>query len=393
MLPITWSEVTWEFGPPLPNDCQPVPVQTAALPIGTSTIEIVAHTASNLTRTYAIEVVRQEPEIGFVLGAPIPGVGMITTVAAVEVDGNVKPDLLFTTYDGDVGVVVNVGNQFVGRTYLPMVATRSVAVAEVTGDTFPDLLISDGPFYIARGKGDGTFEPPFARAFADAGTIAMGALDTDGRPDVMVADGPGRVTALLNDGASMVMGPSWQPGANPGEPRVVVNAPLDLVPGDETLLLDTLASSITVFSYGNAALAMSQVPLGAAAAPRELVAADFDGDARADIAWIDPYTGNVVVQTKFPNWTRTPFHVGTSPRALTVGDVDGDGARDLVVLDNQQLVVLFNDGTAGFTQRRFPELGAGAVDVEVVDLDHDGRQDMIFANQTSSMTYARGVLQ
>src|SRR5207247_657243 len=78
-----------------------------------------------------------------------------------------------------------------------------------------------------------------------------------------------------------------------------------------------------------------------------LVAADFDGDGRLDLAVADSTLHQVTVllnQGGGAFQACTPFPVGTTPVALAAGDFNGDGLPDLAVADRatDQVMVLLN---------------------------------------------------
>ncbi len=365
---------------------------TFAIPVGTTPLTVTARATSGVEITYTIDVQRADLALSFSAPINVMGLGMITTVQAADLDGNGLDDLAYTTYDGDLGILTNDGSaRFTSRGLYPFANTRGLAIADVVGDAAPDLLVTDGSLWILRGNGDGTFQAPFARGLADAGSLATGQLDADPRRDAIVVDGPGRMTMLFGDLGSMTMGPVWQMSPTTGEPRAVKLAQLDGFAGDEIIALDAIARSITVFRYANQMLTPEPVPIGLDANPTELVALDLDHDQRADLAWLDPYAGEVVIQTGAPTWTRLAVPVTNFPHSLAAGDLDGDGHPDLVMVDGQDVIILRNDGTAHFEVRRLANLVPGANQVAIGDFNHDGRADLVFARTTSTLTIILGV--
>ena len=84
------------------------------------------------------------------------------------------------------------------------------------------------------------------------------------------------------------------------------------------------------------------IALPSGSKPVALVASDFSGNGKIDLAVADQGTNNVIVYTnqtpvggalKFDNGT-TFSNVGNAPIALAVADFDGDGHKDLAVLDS-----------------------------------------------------------
>ncbi len=100
---------------------------------------------------------------------------------------------------------------------------RTVAIADLTGDGIPDLIVAnynDDTISVLMGKGDGTFLPQEVFAVGEKPyAIAVADLTGDGRPDIIVADAAGdAVSVLMNLGGSNTavdLAPSsyWQRGA------------------------------------------------------------------------------------------------------------------------------------------------------------------------------------
>ncbi len=120
-----------------------------------------------------------------------------------------------------------------------------------------------------------------------------------------------------------------------------------------------------------------------------LVVADLNGDGKPDIAYFggDPKE-LVVLYNQGSNGWSAPKHWPVddgqlTQNALAVGDLNGDGLNDLVLLGDTQLYVFMQkpDHTFGDPDK-LPYSGSVKA-VQVLDIDGDGRQDLLLVNWES----------
>ncbi|TAF58198.1 MAG: DUF4114 domain-containing protein [Oscillatoriales cyanobacterium] len=122
---------------------------------------------------------------------------------------------------------------------------------------------------------------------------------------------------------------------------------------------------------------------------------DVNDDGNFDIVTANDYSNNVSVLPGNGDGTFAPkkdFSVGNNPKSVAVGDVNNDGKNDIVTTSpygginssSGTVSVLLGDGTGNFAPQTNYAVGYGAVSVAVGDINKDGRNDLVTANNYSS---------
>jgi len=231
--------------------------------------------------------------------ADINGDGILDIVVADETnvpvfEGKGQVSLLFG--DGTGGFTR--GPTLLGGTY-----PADVKVADFDGDGHADIAAvnwKSADVSLFRGHGDGTFAPPTFTPYkgAPAYSLAVGDLNRDGRPDIVVGDVLGGVHILSNNGAG-------------------------------------------TFDLGR--------PMAAGLGMRCLILVDVNGDGLLDIATANTSADTASVLLAKPEGGFAPAHqipVGRRPRVVTAADLNADGRLDLVVTNSgsDDVSVLLNNG-------------------------------------------------
>ena len=224
------------------------------------------------------------------------------------------------------------------------------------------------------------------------GNVALGDVNQDGKPDVVVAGGRG-ITVLLGQGEGRFR-------AAPGGP---IQPP---VPATEMVLRDLSGDSkldlalgnhdsygvMLLFGDGKGGFALapsSPVTMREGQSPHThgLCAGDLNGDGKPDLVSVNSNDHDVSVafadgKGGFQR-AAAPFAVGPSPYPSTLGDLNGDGSLDIVATSTDRrpstggLTVLLGDGSGGFRGSRVPLRTITPGFVAIADLNGDRKPDLV----------------
>jgi len=226
----------------------------------------------------------------------------------------------------------------------------SVAVGDVNLDGKPDLVVanqSPATVSVLLGNGDGTFQAAMtydsgAGAGGISESVAVADLNGDGKPDLVVGSdtvyGPA-VGALLGNGDGTFQPAFTYPGLGFWSVAVAdVNSD-----GKPDVIADSQFGNDVAVALGNGdGTFQSPVSYGAGGTyPMGVAIADVNGDGRPDLLvanwWVGwPNTeGTVGVLLGNGDGTFQPAVVydsgGTTAYSVAVGDLNGDGKPDMVV--------------------------------------------------------------
>jgi hypothetical protein len=284
---------------------------------------------------------------------------------------------------------------------------NAVAVADLDGDGHDDILelmatAENGAwtpgFLSARlqSGATGTFANPIRTTVgADPVALAVGDIDGDGRPDVVVAchgDASGGTLAVY----LQVPGSPGQFAAN-GEPQGTLSyRPIDVqladLDGDGRLDLvvawDQVPSlSVYLQSATTPGTFAAPFSIDLGASPSRLAVADLTDAGQLDLV-VTTLDGRVLVllHDATPGTFQPPvaYQAGVHPAQVVAADLDGDGLLDLVIADQKgALLVLLQDPAASgefLAATAYDAFDYGTIGVAVADLDGDGQPDVATAN-------------
>ncbi|MBS1151006.1 MAG: hypothetical protein H6Q89_2704 [Myxococcaceae bacterium] len=191
-------------------------------------------------------------------------------------------------------------------------------------------------------------------------------LDGDGRMDVVSINDDGAIDRYLYSGTSFAFSTFADAGC-PAARFLGTSGPSD--------------AGTAVFALGCADAGAFGAVIVQGATPTTLplttsaaTLGDLDGDGRLDVLFV---SGGGLESRLAPGWDAGATQaVPSSPLAIAAGDFDGDGDLDLAALEPAAVLLWENTGAGFASKSAFPV--AGARELKVVDLDLDGRPDVLW---------------
>ncbi len=278
---------------------------------------------------------------------------------------------------------------------------HTIAFGDFNGDGNPDIALvacnqGNCSLAVLLGNGDGTFQPQ--RAYDPSGAIvgiAVGDFNGDGILDIALANyGNGTVDLLLGngDGSFQPARPIARAGASSLAADLNGKGGLDLV------IADWDASTVQVLRNDGHGNFQPGEPLPTGPNPSNLTLADLRGTGRLDIVTLDSnYAVSVLLKNSDGTFEpATTVYTADSQtilpsldvQGLAVADVYGSGIPALVLADESSSAVeiLAGNGDGSFQDPVLIPVGAAPSALDLADLNHDGRPDLIVTSRTNSTT-------
>ena len=276
-----------------------------------------------------------------------------------------------------------------GATFTPGAGPTDIAVGNLDGNSFPDVVTSGsgGLTFFLGGTGGTLGSPGSVSTGAQQDFVGIADVNGDGKQDILaVNSSPGAVQAFLGDGAgAFTPAPVFSFGSGAPLRGLAIgnfngDSRADVAVGQND------GQAAILLGQASGGFAGSDFPAGLGGANYSLAIADFNADGSPDLVVTGVGGGpHVVVLINHNDGTFPPATSASllgAPTNLAVGDFSGDGKADVAVLEGPGNVIqLFpgaGDGTFGApTNLSF----TGGVRVAAGDVNGDGVQDVIGLNQ------------
>ena len=325
------------------------------------------------------------------------------TGTVTEVGGTAAPTGTVSFLDSSHGNAIlgqgSLGASTAGTGWLTKQSSWAAAisgiVADFNGDGNQDIAEADssGQIDILLGNGDGTFSllgTKLTPSSANGNSLAAGDFNDDGIPDlVVVSPYYNSATVYLGKGDGTFVAVAAQPNVGQQPGRIAVadfngDGNLDLAITNAQYSANSTVTILLGNGDGSFTPASSSPSAGIGA--YAIVAADFNGDGKADLAVTTQQTTSLTILLGNGDGTFTPAaspQVTSYASAVAAADFNADGKLDLIVAcGNGGLVfVLLGNGDGTFTAApSFPAPVSNPNGVVVGDFNLDGIVDVGFLN-------------
>jgi hypothetical protein len=325
----------------------------------------------------------------------------VVTLADLDTDG--KLDAATASFDGRVSVFLgNPNGTFQAeKTYNASSETPGVGIvaADFNNDGKPDLAVSQSRFGfgVLLGKGDGTFQSAgIGVSESTEGGMVATDFNHDGKMGILLASHDVADVFVISgngDGTFQQFPPSYNVARGIFGGLVLIDfnkdGKLDVVTAGSG------AVSVAIGNGDGTFLPPASYPVGSGTIIRSVAVGDLDGDGVLDAVAPDSDTGITlnVFLGKGDGTLRAATQVpcGNSPADVKIVDLNLDGKADIIATNDGgpghtgTVAVLPGKGDGTFEPfLTFPTGGGGPHSVAIADLNADGLPDLVIANKDDS---------
>ncbi|MBZ5570857.1 MAG: FG-GAP-like repeat-containing protein [Acidobacteriia bacterium] len=338
-------------------------------------------------------------------------------VAVQDLNWDGWPDLVVANSGTNtISVLINNhGGALAQVEYTVGSAPWAVAIADLNGDGKPDLAVTNscggdptcksvGSVSILLGNGDGTFQ---AQTTYDVGynpqPIAAADFNGDHVPDLAVGNfNDNTVSILVGNGSGGFIQPHGPYASAPWEPYGVVAADFNGDGRVDLAVSNAGSDSVSILLGKGDATFQTHVDYWAGNGAGILAAGDFNGDSKIDLAvpdlgWNNRYDTRTTVLVGNGDGTfrsHVLYPTGDSPVAFAWGDFNDDGNLDLVVANeaNGTVGIFLGNGDGTYQKQSTYPAGNNPSAVVAGDFNGDSSLDVAVTNSVDeTVTILLGV--
>jgi hypothetical protein len=288
-------------------------------------------------------------------------------------------------------------------------APYSIAVGDLDGDGKADIAVAnENSNTVSIFRNTSTVGTISFAAKVDLITgagplsVAIGDLNGDGKPDLVVADFTANTVSVFKNTCTVgtISFLAKSDFTTASHPYSVTIGDLDADGKPEIVAANSGAASVSILKNTGTLTFAAKVDFTVGTTPYSVAIGDLDGDGKPDIAAANngdntvstlrhTGTGNTIVFA-----ATVDFPTGVNPSSVAIGDLDADGKPDLVTANTNAspstISVLKNTSTSGTisygAKTDYPTSAtiAAPVSVAIGDLDGDGKPDIACANYASA---------
>lgn len=253
-------------------------------------------------------------------------------------------------------------------------SAANVVIGDFNGDSKSDLAVADGNSLVSilLGRGDGNFVDTFTYSSGGFNTrgLAIGDLNNDGRLDLVASN-------INSDNVGVLIGSGDGTFAAQRHYKLSYAYSISVADFDKDGVADLLAGGVALL--GRAGGTFSPVQAPPMGAPLSTAVADFNGDGYPDFAdifgsiqiWLGSHDGSFAKGKALTGGSGAGFGA--------TGDLNNDGFADLITVNNTDLSVFLGHGDGTFVTA--PSIALAASHVQLADLNHDGKLDIVAARR------------
>jgi len=330
--------------------------------------------------------------------------------AAADFNGDGKPDLAVSNNGTSIYIYLGTGTGFpASPSYTLNVGSGVLAdhlvAADFSGDGKPDLAVtlynqaSSPQVEIFTNSGGTLPTNPSYGIAAGFGTLHMVAADFngDGKPDLAVInynDGNG-LYIFINNNGTLPSTPTQALSQNGAIDIATADFNGDGKPDLAVFNVNSVSGTQGIDIYLNTSGSISSISyiLTASLTGGELIAGDFNGDGKPDLAVGANYTVSLLIFINNNGTLPTNANYNINPNFgisdMAVSDFNGDRVDDLVVGGGGVLKIYYGDQIKSSSSNPGTTLtlSASSYSISAGDFNNDGKKDVAITDGTPVVSY------